>query len=116
MWGFVADFALLYWTSGEKDRAMSSIEEIKSMPEDTIRALAFKRRVLAFAYGAVDDAEGFFNTFAQLVEANQAEGGYFLRWMPTLMPRSTGIYGDPRWGQLLKRVGLAQQGFESGRP
>jgi adenylate cyclase len=104
--GFTADFALLYWTTGDKKRALACIEALKGMPEDSKYALAFKRRVLAFAYGAVNNAEGFFQTFAQLVEANQAEGGYFLQWMPTLMPKSIEVFGDPRWNDLLARVGL----------
>jgi tetratricopeptide (TPR) repeat protein len=104
--GFTADFALLYWTTGDKKQALACIEELKGIPEDSKYALAFKRGVLAFAYSAVNDAEGFFQTSAQQVEANQAEGGYFLQWMPALMPKSIEIFGDPRWNDLLERVGL----------
>ena len=103
--GYAADFALYYWTIGDKTKAMEYIDEIKAMPEDTREALGFKRFILAAAYAGVGDADALFSTLEQSADGKELSFNW-LRTMPYFYPRSRVIFEDPRWGALFRKAGL----------
>jgi len=103
--GYAADFALYYWTIGDKTKAMEYIDEIRAMPEDTREALGFKRFILAAAYAGVGDADALFSTLEQSADGKELSFNW-LRTMPYFYPRSRVIFEDPRWGALFRKAGL----------
>ena len=103
--GFAADFALLYHTLGEEEKAARYAAEVRALPEATADDAVSKSTLEGYLCLGLLDKEGFFANLSKLTEAN---GAAFtsMRFMPTLFPRAREIFQDARWADTFRRAGL----------
>ena len=99
------DLATLYWLTGEREKAMKCVGEVRALPESTEHQRQNKQFLLACAYAAVCDSESFFPVAENLIKEKQITLT-LLRTLHVAYPPSRGLKDDPRWAALFRKVGL----------
>ena len=105
VWQYDADFASVYWMSGNKSRALDYVKALEARPEENRHEHAYRLLILSFAYAGTGNAEKFFSTAARMVQERQADFGFW-RILPTFYPSSREFLKDPRWSALFRSAGL----------
>jgi len=99
------DLATLYWLTGDREKAMECVGRTKAMSESTEHLRRSRQFLLACAYAAVCDSEGFFPAVENMIQEKDC-GVSFLRRLHLYYPPSRGLKDDPRWAALFRKVGL----------
>jgi TolB-like protein/Tfp pilus assembly protein PilF/KaiC/GvpD/RAD55 family RecA-like ATPase len=103
--GYMADFASLYWMTGDKNKAQECIRKIETLPEETYNAREYKMNIFACAYAGTGNSEKFFSMVGRMVEENSISF-YWMRMIRWWYPLSREFLDDERWGRLFYSVGL----------
>jgi len=96
---FLGDLAIAYFKSGQPEKAKEIIEELKSIESKGLQGSP--SFYLAQIYAGIGDPELAFETLEKSYEAHEVE----MIWLK-IEPQFNSLRNDPRFTDLLKRVGF----------